>query len=55
MVVWLSASWPQMTLFVPPPSTPEVSETGNRISLQMKHWPDFFNDAAINPLECKAF
>lgn len=32
-----------------PPLTPEVSEAGNRISPQAKHWPDFFNDATINP------
>lgn len=37
-----------------PPLTPEVSEAGNRISPQAKHWPDFFNDAAINPWNAQA-
>lgn len=31
------------------PLTPGVSEAGNRISPQAKQWPDFLNDAAINP------
>lgn len=31
------------------PLTPKVSEAGNRISPQAKHWPGFFNDATINP------
>lgn len=54
MIVWLSASWPQMTFLVPPPPTPEASEAGNRISPQAKPRPDFFNDAAINPWNAHA-
>lgn len=38
----------------PPPPTPGTSEAGNRISPQAKPWPDFFNDAAINPWNAHA-
>lgn len=36
------------------PLAPKANEAGNRISPQAKPWPDFFNDAAINPWNAQA-
>ena len=49
--VWLLFGWmlPDLRWHSLSPLTPEVSEAGNRISPQAKHWPDFLNDATINP------
>ena len=49
--LWLLFGWmlPDLRCHSLSPLTPEVSEAGNRISPQAKHWPDFFNDATINP------
>lgn len=38
-----------------PPLTPEVSEAGNGISPQAKHWLGFFNGATINPWNSQPF
>lgn len=49
--LWLLFGWmpPDLRWHSLSPLTPEVSEAGNRISPQAKLWPDFFNDATINP------